>query len=390
MDLRYTAADEAFRAQARAFLDDAVAAYGPPPPPGDWQERRRYDTGWQRLLHRGGFAGLNWPEEYGGRGLPATQQLVFLEEYAASGAPYVGINFVGNAHAGPTLIAEGTEEQRRFHLPRILRGESVWCQGFSEPGAGSDLASLQTRAVRDGDDYIINGQKIWTSGAHLSDWIHLLARTDPEAPKHRGISYFMINLRSPGITIRPLIQLTGVHGFNEVFFDDVRVPQRNMISEENRGWYAATTTLDFERSGIERNLVAQRDWRRLYEHVRAIGPDFATGRSGHWRNRMADLRIEVEVGQWIARRVAWMQGRGLVPNYESSMSKTYNSEVGQRLAEFGVSLLGLPGQIREPDVEPGDTVAFRYLDARRLTVGQGTSEINRNVIATRGLGLPRG
>ena len=199
----------------------------------------------------------------------------------------------------------------------------------------------------------------------------------------------MINLRSPGITIRPLIQLTGVHGFNEVFFDDVRVPRRNMISEENRGWYAATTTLDFERSGIERNLVAQRDWRRLYEFA-ASNRAALVNRPATWRHRMADLRIEVEVGQWIARRVAWMQGRGLVPNYESSMSKTYNSEVGQRLAEFGVSLLGLPGQLREPEREPGQTIAFRYLDARRLTVGQGTSEINRNVIATRGLGLPRG
>lgn len=379
MEFRFSAADEEFRSRVRAFMDGWTDEDGQVP-------HERFDAVEKEMAAQKWLT-VAWPTEYGGGGASPLQQLIFKEECWRVGLTLdsQGVNLLG-----PALMVHGTEEQKREHLPRIASGEVRWAQGFSEPGAGSDLASLQTRAVRDGDDYIINGQKIWTSGAHLSDWIHLLARTDPEAPKHRGISYFMINLRSPGITIRPLIQLTGVHGFNEVFFDDVRVPQRNMISEENRGWYAATTTLDFERSGIERNLVAQRDWRRLYEHVRAIGPDFATGRSGHWRNRMADLRIEVEVGQWIARRVAWMQGRGLVPNYESSMSKTYNSEVGQRLAEFGVSLLGLPGQIREPDVEPGDTVAFRYLDARRLTVGQGTSEINRNVIATRGLGLPRG
>lgn len=378
MDFRFTAEEQAFRVKVRAFLADWLGDDGKIP--ADRLGELEKAMAAQRWLT------IAWPVEYGGGGASPLQQLIFKEECWAAGfsTQSQGVNLVG-----PALMVHGTDEQKAEHLPRIARGEVRWAQGFSEPGAGSDLASLQTRAVRDGDDYIINGQKIWTSEAHHSDWIHLLARTDPEAPKHRGISYFMIDLRTPGITIRPLIQLTGVHGFNEVFFDDVRVPARNMISQENRGWYAATTTLDFERSGIERNLVAQRDWRRLVDYAREHKAALHSGRSTVWRHKLADLGIEVEVGQWIARRVAWMQGNGLVPNYESSMSKTYNSDVGQHIAAFGLELLGLSGQLREPNREPANTIAFRYLDARRLTIGQGTSEINRNVIATRGLGLPR-
>lgn len=378
MDFRFAAEEQAFRVKVRAFLADWLGDDGKVP--ADRLGELEKAMAAQRWLT------IAWPVEYGGGGASPLQQLIFKEECWAAGfsTQSQGVNLVG-----PALMVHGTDEQKAEHLPRIARGEVRWAQGFSEPGAGSDLASLQTRAVRDGDDYIINGQKIWTSEAHHSDWIHLLARTDPEAPKHRGISYFMIDLRTPGITIRPLIQLTGVHGFNEVFFDDVRVPARNMISQENRGWYAATTTLDFERSGIERNLVAQRDWRRLVDYARENKAALHSGRSTVWRHKLADLGIEVEVGQWIARRVAWMQGNGLVPNYESSMSKTYNSDVGQHIAAFGLELLGLRGQLREPNREPANTIAFRYLDARRLTIGQGTSEINRNVIATRGLGLPR-
>ncbi len=378
MDFRFTEEEQAFRRRVREFLADWVASDGKVP-------TERLDD-LEKAMAAQRWLTVAWPVQYGGGGASPLQQLIFKEECWAAGfsTQSQGVNLVG-----PALMVHGTEEQKAEHLPRIARGEVRWAQGFSEPGAGSDLASLQTRAVRDGDDYIINGQKIWTSEAHHSDWIHLLARTDPEAPKHRGISYFMIDLRTPGITIRPLIQLTGVHGFNEVFFDDVRVPARNMISQENRGWYAATTTLDFERSGIERNLVAERDWARLVDYARVQKESLAKGRSSVWRHKLADLGIEVQVGQWIARRVAWMQGQGLVPNYESSMSKTYNSDVGQRIAAFGVELLGLAGQLREPSREPANTVSFRYLDARRLTIGQGTSEINRNVIATRGLGLPR-
>src|ERR1035437_8836799 len=247
MDLRYSDADETFRKVARSFLDEAVASYGPPPPPGDWDVRRAYDTGWQRLLHQGGYAGLNWPVEDGGQGLPASQQLVYLEEYAASGAPYVGINFVGSAHAGPTLIAEGSPEQRAFHLPRILRGETVWCQGFSEPEAGSDLASLRTRAVREDDEYVVSGQKIWSTRAHVADYCELLVRTDPDAPKHKGITWLILDMRTPGVEVRPMRTIDGESHFCEMFLDDVRIPVSNRVGEENDGWRVTNVTLRFER-----------------------------------------------------------------------------------------------------------------------------------------------
>ena len=188
MELRYSAEDEAFRAEVRAWLDLEVPRHGAPPEPGDWPARRAYDTAWQRTLFDAGYAGLHWPAEHGGRGAPATQQLVYLEEYARARAPYISVNFVGLMHAGPTLIAEGTPDQRAQHLPRILRGEEIWCQGFSEPGAGSDLASLRTRAERVGDEYVVTGQKIWCTRAHVADFCELLVRTDPDAPKHRGIT----------------------------------------------------------------------------------------------------------------------------------------------------------------------------------------------------------
>src|SRR5215510_12027912 len=259
MDIRYSETDEAYRKEVRTWLDDAVARYGPPPPPGDWDVRRTYDTGWQRLMHDAGYAGLNWPVEYGGRGLPASQQLVFLEEYAASGAPYVGINFVGNAHAGPTLIAEGTEEQRRHHLPRILRGESVWCQGFSEPEAGSDLASLRTRAVREGDEYVVTGQKIWSTRAHIADYCELLVRTDASAPKHEGITWLILEMDQPGVSVRPMRTIDGESHFCEVFLDGARVPVADRVGEESDGWRIANVTLRFERgTAFAQHIIAMR------------------------------------------------------------------------------------------------------------------------------------
>ena len=380
MDFAFTQAEQALRQEIRAFLQSA--------PTGEQANEDAPNLALERALAANGWLTMAWPREYGGRGAGQMEQLIFKEELFQAGGAF---DFLGVQLAGPTIMVHGTEEQKRLHLPRIAAAQVRWCQGFSEPGAGSDLASLQTRAVRDGDDFVINGQKIWTSNAHHADWILLLTRTDPEAPKHRGISMFVVDMKTPGISIRPLVQMTGVHGFNEVFFEDVRVPASNMIGEPNRGWYAATTTLDFERSGIERNLVARRDWERIVGLLRseAIRPALAA-RPKVWRHQLADLFIAVEAGQWMARRVAYLQGRGLVPNYEASMSKTFNSELGQRIADFGVNVLGLPGQLRGSSYAPaGGAPAFRFLDARRLTIGQGTSEINRNIIATRGLGLPR-
>lgn len=379
MEFKFSEADEAFRESVREVL-----LQQPPERPESEDDGA---SGFEKRLAAGGWLTAAWPREYGGLGLTQIEQLIFKEELMRAGGsfPGTGVNLVG-----PTLMVHGSEEQRRAHLPGIAAGEITWCQGFSEPGAGSDLASLQTRAVRDGDDFVVNGQKIWTSHAQVSDWILLLARTDPSAPKHRGITMFLADMRSPGVRVRPIRQITGRAGFNEVFFDDVRVPAANIVGEENRGWYAATTTLDFERSGIERNLIAERDWVRALTAVRSDRSKWAGGVRDVLRNRLAELGIEVEVGRWLARRVAWLQTRGMVPNAEASMSKGFNSEVGQRVSEFVVNAFGLAGQVAAGEAAAlGGLAAFRYLDARRLTVAQGTAEIQRNIIATRGLGLPR-
>jgi 3-oxocholest-4-en-26-oyl-CoA dehydrogenase alpha subunit len=381
LHFEFSPEDDLFREEVRAVLAEE------PLVPAEDDEAG--DPALEKRLARQGWLTAAWPKEFGGRGSTQIQQLILKEELFRIGAALQGqgINLVG-----PTLMVHGSEEQRREHLPRIASAETHWCQGFSEPGAGSDLASLQTRAVRDGDEFVVNGQKIWTSNAHRSDWILLLTRTDPNAPKHRGISMFLVDMRTPGVTVRPIRQLTGNAGFNEVFFEDVRVPAANLVGEENRGWYAATTTLDFERSGIERNFVAERDWTRIYHRLKAARASLLSGPAGMaLRHRVASLRVEVEVGRWLARRVAWLQTNGIVPNAEASMSKGYNSEVGQRVSEFGANAFGLSSQLLEgAGAALGGSAAFRYLDARRLTVGQGTAEIQRNVIATRGLGLPRG
>ncbi len=381
MEFAFTPQQEQLRLRIREFI--ASVPNDPEATSDDAPNRPM-----ERALAANGWLTMAWPKEYGGKGASQMDQLIFKEELFEAGG---GFDFLGVQLAGPTIMVHGSDDQKRALLPAIARAEVRWCQGFSEPGAGSDLASLQTRAVRDGDDFVVNGQKIWTSNAHHADWILLLTRTDPEAPKHRGISMFAVHMKTPGITVRPLVQLTGVHGFNEVFFEDVRVPASNMVGELNRGWYAATTTLDFERSGIERNLVARRDWNRIFKALRSGAFDAGLiERPTQWRHRMADLYIELEAGQWMARRVAYMQSKGLVPNYEASMSKTFNSELGQRVADFGVNVFGLAGQLCGGAQSPANgAVAFRYLDSRRLTIGQGTSEINRNIIATRGLGLPR-
>ena len=224
MRLRETPGEQAFRAELRTWLDATLPGLPDPPPFEDWAAKRAYDTGWQRRLYDAGYAGISWPKEYGGRGATPSEELIFLEETERAGAPYVGCNFVATLHAGPTIAAEGTPEQRARYLPPILRGDNVWCQGFSEPEAGSDLASLRTRAVRDGDHYVVSGQKIWTSHAQVADYCELLVRTDPDAPKHRGITWMIMPMDSPGIEVRPMRTLTGDSEFSEMFLDEVRIP----------------------------------------------------------------------------------------------------------------------------------------------------------------------
>jgi alkylation response protein AidB-like acyl-CoA dehydrogenase len=284
-------------------------------------------------------------------------------------------------------MVHGTEEQKRRFLPPIARGEVVWCQLFSEPGSGSDLASLQTRAVADGDDFVVNGQKIWTSGAHHSDWAILLARTDPDAPKHRGITYFLVDMKSPGVEVRPLVNMLNGHAFNEVFLENVRIPRSQVVGEVNRGWYVGTTTLDFERSGIGRFASSRRLLEELTSYARTahrIAPTV--------RFELADRLIENAVGRHLAYRVAWMQSAGRIPNYEASMVKVYGSELQQRIARTAVNMLGLGGLLWEGahHAPLGGRYAMNYLATVAATIAAGTSEIQRNIIATRGLGLPRG
>ncbi len=340
---------------------------------------------WREKLAEKGWIAPAWPKEYGGLGLGVMEQFIMNEEFAEARVPQVG--GMGVSMIGPTLIIHGTEEQKREHLPRILRGEVQWCQGYSEPGAGSDLASLQTRAVRDGDDWIINGQKIWTSGAHNADWMFMLARTDPDAPKHRGITYFLVDMKSPGITVRPLINMAGLHNFNEVFFEDVRVPHKNVVGEVNRGWYVGTTTLDFERSSIG-NAVGQRQAIEYYlQWAKKNGVRLAEPIRVEW----ADRWVEAAVAKMLSYRVVSLQAAGRVPNYEASMAKLYNSELSQRIARTAVKMLGLWGQITDRGRAPMRARApMSYLATVSATIAGGTSEIQRNIIATRGLGLPRG
>ena len=280
-------------------------------------------------------------------------------------------------------------------MPKIAKGEVSWCQGYSEPGAGSDLASLQTRAIRDGDEFVINGQKIWTSGSAHADWIHVLTRTDPDAPKHRGGSYFMLKMDTPGISLRPIVQMHDASGFSETFFEDVRVPAANIIGDENRGWYVAATALDLERSGINRMAAVRGPFHRLLASApqpNSAAPGRAITDTSTSRLALTETAIGVQVARYLGYRVTWMQDRGLVPNQESSMSKMFGSELQQRNARRGINMLGLYGQLRPGSkYAPLDGEYCRlYMSTVSVTIAAGTSEIQCNIIATRGLGLPRG
>ncbi len=391
MDFGWSQDESEFRKRVRSFLEanwaksEVAAQYAGE---SSWERHRAFE----HALADNGWLTMAWPEQYGGQGASHMEQTIFKEEAAIHGAPNGGM---GASMVGPMLMIHGTEEQKREQLPKIAGADVVWCQGFSEPGAGSDLASLQTRAVRDGDEFVINGQKIWTSGAHHADYIHVLTRTDPDAPKHRGISYFMLEMGTPGITVRPLEQMHGVSGFNETFFEDVRVPAKNMLGEENRGWYVATTLLDFERSGIDRMATVQQAFEPLLE----IAPQPDSAGEGRRvtdtdvnRHLLADTAVELEVSRFLSYRVTWMQQQGMVPNYEASISKIHSTDIMQKNARRGINMLGLHGALTPQSKHAvlGGLYCQIYMQTTSRTIGGGTSEIQRNIIATRGLGLPRG
>ena len=381
VEFRFTDDQEQFRSQIRSFLDVELADRAKRP---DMSEG--FSKSFSKKLAGRGWIGMAWPQEYGGKGLSPIERLIFTEEMVTRQAP-TGYHFVAERQMGPSIIVNGTEEQRREHLPKIINAEESWAIGMSEPGAGSDLASVQTRAVRDGDEYVVNGQKIWTSSAHLADMIWLVTRTDPDAPKHRGISILIVDMKSPGISVRPLVNMGNQHNFNEVYFDNVRVPRRNLVGEENRGWYVTAGNLDFERSGIERIVTSGLLFAEVMTYAKTLKGD---PRFARLRTELAERYLELQTGRLLAYRVAWQLSKNQLPNYEASMSKVFGTEWTQRMTNTAMHMVATFGLADRPEAETLRTrIINGYLNAISLTIAGGTSEIQRNIIATRGLGLPR-
>jgi alkylation response protein AidB-like acyl-CoA dehydrogenase len=391
MDFRFTPEEESFRQEVRSFLQQELS------PDWEYEAFHESDEVWTfarafvKKLAQKGWIAPAWPKEYGGMAAPYMHQLIMAEEMAYHQAPTAPIA-MAIGYLGPSIIAFGTDEQKKEHLPGITSGDVMWCQGYSEPNAGSDLASLQCRAVKDGDDYVINGQKTWSSGSHRADWCFFLARTDPEAAKHKGISYFLVDMKTPGITGQPIVNMANQYGFNEIYFDNVRVPKSGLLGEENRGWYVAMATLDFERSNVSGAAQAKRTFEDLVAYARETGGDGRpAAKAPAVRHKLAETNIEIEVGRYISYRVASIQARGQIPNYEASIAKIYHSELSQRLARVGMSVLGLYGQLEEGSkwAHLKGRIERTYMTSIGATIAAGTSEVQRNVIATRGLGLPR-
>ena len=395
MDFRLTPEQEALKKDFEQFFQE-VMADAPPGWMGGIEDIYRSDENWAfhrdvaRRLGAKGWLSLPWPRRYGGQELGVIEQLIFNEAKGYYRVP--GLDPQGVSMVAPVLLAAGTEEQREEHLPLIARGEAMWCQGWSEPNAGSDLASLTTRAVREGDEYIVNGQKIWTSGAHRSQWCHMLVRTDPAQRRARGLTYLLVDMSTPGITIRPVPNMVGHHEFNEVFFDNVRVPVRNRVGEENQGWAVTRMTMNFERA-IFIGEFAQ--YRRALEEL----VEFC--KETRWdneplsedpliRQRIADISIRVEVGLAMARRVGWIEHKKGLAAVEASVAKVLAGEVSQYLNSAASQIMGLYGQVKESKWAPfSGGFEERYQTRLGWTMAGGTLEIQRSLIAWEGLGLPR-
>jgi alkylation response protein AidB-like acyl-CoA dehydrogenase len=386
VDFRDSPDEAAFRAELRAWLAAEL--------PADWGDREphvgrwNFDEArrWTRALFDAGYAGLTWPKDYGGRGLSPTFQGIYLEETARIDAPdHVGV--IGLGMAGPTIIAHGTPEQKETHLRGILSGETIFCQGFSEPGSGSDLASVRTRSVRDGDDFVVTGQKVWSSYAHVADYCILLTRSEEGSQKHRGLTYLLVDMHSDGVDVRPLRQITGDPEFNEVFFTDVRVPVSNVVGEIGSGWGVAMTTLLHERGTLGFALTARLEalFRRLVTTAQK------TGAAGDplVRDRIADLYVDLQGLRFTNYRSLTALMKTGVPGPEGSVAKLHWSEANQRLTSLARELLGAEGQLNAEGGFWGGYWQYQQLRSRGNTIEAGTSEILRNIVAERVLGLPR-
>ncbi len=391
MDLRYSAAEEQFREALRAWLGTTLPTVGTAPPAEDWPARRAFDARWQRLLFDAGYAGVDWPTEGGGRGASPVEQLIFKEECERAGAPYVGVHFVGLLHAGPTIIAEGTAEQKERYLPAILRGDDVWCQGFSEPDAGSDLASLRTRAVRDGDQYVVTGSKIWTSHAEVADHCELLVRTGDDG--HRGITWLIMPMDAAGIEIRPLRTMAGSTEFAQLFLNEVRIPVANRVGEENDGWRVTMVTLSFERGTafVGELLESMRLLRALH---------LLAGRLGllddqELQRRLGHLTAAFDALWALTKRNVSEAAQTGVPGIGGSVFKLSYSEHAQALSNLAMEVLdraALSGDpLAGPDGAPlgNDEQLAAWFKSISLTIAAGTSQVQRNIVAERILGLPK-
>ncbi|MYD66435.1 MAG: hypothetical protein F4X26_10725 [Chloroflexi bacterium] len=406
MDWADTEEQAAFRENVRSFIDGNLPQYYKDKRvwnnvtlEDDWQmdmvhgsdDAKAAAQEWSDRMSSRNWVAPHWPQEYGGAGLTTMEQFIFNMEMAEAEAPMVGGQ--GLSLMGPTVLIHGTDEQKERLLAPTLRGEMLWSQGFSEPGAGSDLASLQTRAVRDGDEYVINGQKMWTSTAHKSNWLFGMFRTDPDAPKHRGISFMVMPQTNNGISVRPIISMGFEHATNETFFEDVRVPANNVIGEVNRGWYVGMTLLDFERSNIAGAVETRRRLQSLIDYLHTDQGELRSqDRAARARTLIADRWIESEVLFNFSFRIISMQASGLVPNYEASTSKIFSSELSQRTANTGMKTFGLYANIwdRAHELTPLDARFTQlYVHSVVFTIFGGSNEIQRNIIATRGLALPR-
>ena len=399
MDFTFTPEQEAFRAHLRTWLErNKAEVFGRDSDPladreEDGDSRWQKMLEWHRRLYSAGYAALHWPKEWGGGGAGLVEQVVYQDEVLRLGLPLYGANQLALDRIGFTLMAFGSEEQKRRFLPKMLTAEEIWCQGYSEPGAGSDLAGLQTRAVIDGDDFVINGQKVWTSLAHRAHWQVLLVRTDPDAPKHRGISYLLVDMKTPGIMVRPLVQITGDSDFNEVFYDNVRVPRKNLVGSLNQGWQVSIATLMYERvSGGTRHPV-EKTINELVEVSKTVAFEgVPAARHPYVRQKLAQFASESLCLRLSRYRSLTAQLNGKVPGPESSFGKLHATELNLRVAMFAEELLGPHSQLERGSfgaIENGCWL-YRALRALGLTIAAGSSEIQHNIIGERVLKLPKG
>ena len=396
MDFTLTPDQQAFRERVRTWLTANI--------PREWKslgstevprpEAFEFLRGWQGKLFEGGFIGVTWPKAYGGQGLTFVEEMILHEEMALQKAPPM-LNVLGVGMAGPTIIAYGTEEQKKRYPAKILSCEEIWCQGYSEPNSGSDLASLQTRAVKDGDHYVINGQKVWTSLAHMSDWMMLLARTDPTAPRHKGITYFLLDMHAPGVTVKPLKQLTGDAEFNEVFFDNVRVHERQVLGEVDNGWAVGLTTLMYERLALGFGLqvrlrIALESLIDMARRVEKTGRAVTT--DPVMRQKLAQLWIDTEALKYTGARAITRLLKGELPGPEASAGKMGWVETHQKLQELAMEIEGPYAQLTKGSERAIDGGVWQYgfLRSRANSIEGGTTEIQKNIIGERVLGLPKG